>query len=74
MAMNVIYLAKNHVYLARTKHIDVRFHFVLKILNKGDIKLQKINTKENPTDILTKIVSGVKFVHCKELPYILPVV
>ena len=64
--MSVVYLA-NRVYHARTKHVDVRFHFVRKILDESEIKLQKIHTKENPTDILTKIVSGVKFAHCKEL-------
>ena len=31
----------------------------------GDIELQKIHKKENPADMLTKIVQGVKFAHCK---------
>jgi len=55
------------VYHARIKHIDVRFHFVREILDQGDTKLQKIHTKENPADILTKVIPGVKFAHCKEL-------
>ena len=38
-----------------------------------DIELLKIHIKENPVDILTKMVSGVKFTHCKELLHILPV-
>ena len=71
--MNAIYLAKNQVYHARTKNIDVRFHFVREILDDGDIELLKIHTKENPADMLTKMVSGVKFTHCKELLHILPV-
>jgi len=37
--MSAIYLIKNQVYHARTKHIDVRFHFVQEILDEGDIKL-----------------------------------
>ena len=41
------------------KHIDVRFHFVWKIFDEDDIKLQKIHTKENSTDMLTKVVPGV---------------
>ena len=49
------------------KHIDVRFYFIWEILDEGDIELQKIHIKENPTDILTKVISGVKFTHCKEL-------
>ena len=71
-SMSAIYLAKNKVSHARTKHIDVRFYFVLEILNKGDIELPKI-TQMRITDMLTKVVSEVKFTHCKELLHILPV-
>ena len=73
-SMSAIYLIKNQVYHAKTNHIDVRFHFIRKILDEGDIELQKIHTKENPADMLTKVVSGVKFTYCKELLHILPVV
>ena len=73
-SMSVISLAKNEVYHARMKHIDVRFHFIREILDEGDIKLQKIHTKENPADVLTNVILGVKFTHCKELLHILQVV
>jgi len=53
------------------KHIDVRFHFVREILDEGDIKLLKIHTKENSAEMLSKVVSGVKFTHCEELLHIL---
>ena len=46
-------MVKNQVYHARTKHIDVRFHFVWEILDESDIELLKIYTKEYPTDMLT---------------------
>jgi len=72
-SMSAIYLAKNRVYHARTKHIDVRFHFVQEILDEGDIELQKVHTKENPADMLNKVVLRVKFTRCKELLHILPV-
>jgi len=38
-SLNAIYLAKNQVYYARMKHIDVMFQFVWEILEEGDIKL-----------------------------------
>ena len=69
--MSAIYLARNQVYHARTKHIDVRYHFVQEILEEGDIDLLKIHTSENPADMLTKVVSGVKFAHCKALLHVL---
>ena len=64
VSMNAIYLAKNQVYHARTKHIDVKFHFVRENLDKVDIELQKIHTKD---DMLTKVVQIVKFEYCKKL-------
>ena len=73
-SMSAIYLAKNQVYHERMKHIDVKFHFVREILDESDIELQKIHTKENPADMLTKIVPGIKFALCNELLHILPVV
>ena len=72
-SMSAIYLAKNQVHHARTKNIDVRFHFTREILDEGDIELLKIHIKENPIDMLIKVVSGVKFTHCKTLIHILPV-
>ena len=60
-------LAKNQVFHARTKHIDVRYHFVREILEEEEILLQKIDTKENPIDILTKVVTRAKFEHCLDL-------
>jgi hypothetical protein len=69
--MSVIYLAKNQVYHARTKHIDVRYHFVQDVLDDGDIELIKIHTNDNPTDMLTKVVTGVKLKNCKSLLQIL---
>ena len=35
------------------------------ILDEGDIELLKIHIKENPADMLTKVVLGVKFTHVK---------
>ena len=57
-SINAIYLAKNQVYHVRTKHTDVRFYFVCENLDEDDIELKKINTKHNPVNMLTKVVTG----------------
>ena len=44
-SMSAIFLAKNQVHHSRTKHIDVRYHFVREIIEEGDILLEKIDTK-----------------------------
>jgi len=49
--MSAIYLVKNQVYHAWTKHINVRFHF---FSEEGDLVLETIHTKENPTDNLPR--------------------
>ncbi|KAL5705396.1 hypothetical protein ACHQM5_023705 [Ranunculus cassubicifolius] len=36
--MSAIFLARNHTFHARTKHIDVRYHFVREILEEGEIQ------------------------------------
>ena len=69
--MSAIYLAKNQVCYVRTKHIDVKYHFVRDVLENGDIEVQKIHTKDNPAYMLTKVASEVKFNHCKNLLQIL---
>jgi ribonuclease HI len=66
-SQSAIHLAKNQVHHSRTKHIDVRFHFIREILKEGDILLQKIGTADNPADMMTKVITGVKFQHCLDL-------
>ena len=50
-----------------TKHINVRYQFVREIISEGRILLQKIETAWNPIDLLTKVVTTIKFNHCLEL-------
>lgn len=49
-SQSAIHLAKNQVHHRRTKHIDVRFHFIQEIIKHGDVILKKIGTKHNPVD------------------------
>ena len=49
-----IFLAKNQKVGQRTKHIDVRHHFIRDKLSEGSITLGYIPTDENPSYINTK--------------------
>ena len=62
-----IHLEKNQVYHARTKHIDVRYHFVREIIEECGVLIQKIKTNDNPADMLTKVMTTIKFNHCLNL-------
>ncbi|GJU01945.1 secreted RxLR effector protein 161-like protein [Tanacetum coccineum] len=63
-SMSAICLAKDQVYHDRTKHIDVRYHF---IRSERRIKVKKIGTEDNPADVFTKPVPLSKFRHCLDL-------
>ena len=66
-SQSAIQLAKNPVFHAKTKHIDVKYHFIREVIDDKQIQLVKVHTKENPADLLTKGLPGDSFVHCREL-------
>jgi hypothetical protein len=51
-------MALNPVHHQRTKHIDVRYHFVRERVQTKEVELQHISTKENLADIMTKGVTS----------------
>lgn len=60
---SAIHLTKHQVYHERSKHIDVKLHFIKDNISKGEVKLEKISTLDNPGDTLTKTLSQTKFKH-----------
>ncbi|WVZ79655.1 hypothetical protein U9M48_027210 [Paspalum notatum var. saurae] len=62
-----IYLTKDQMFHERTKHIDVRYHFIRGVIAEGGIKVRKISTHDNPADIMTKHVPTSKFELCSSL-------
>ncbi|GKA74626.1 retrovirus-related pol polyprotein from transposon TNT 1-94 [Tanacetum coccineum] len=47
-------LSKNLVQHSRTKHIEIRHHFLRDNVQKGNISIEKISSEDNISDILTK--------------------
>ena len=54
---SAIALASNGKFHARTKHIDIRFHFVRDCVKNGIFELVYCPTEENVADIFTKPLS-----------------
>jgi len=53
---SAIDLANYLVYHDKTKHIDMWYHFIHKLLKDCGFSLLKIHTSQNPADMLTKVV------------------
>jgi len=51
---STISMAKNPAFHGRTKHIDIRFHFIRELVEKEEIILKFCNTNEQVADIFTK--------------------
>ena len=66
-SQSAICVTKDQMFHERTKHIDVRYHFIRGIVAKGDIKVSKIITHDNPADMMTKTVPIAKFELCSNL-------
>ncbi|KAG8472802.1 hypothetical protein CXB51_034693 [Gossypium anomalum] len=66
-SQNTIFLTKDQMFHERTKHIDVRYHFIHDIIARGDIVVSKISTHEDPADMITKSLPITKFEHCLDL-------
>jgi len=49
-------LAKNPVFHSRTKHIQLKYHYIRELVKDGTISLEKIQGTKNPADMLTKEV------------------
>ena len=55
-----IALCKNPVKRQRSKHIDIRYHFVRSVLEEGKINIVYCPTKDMVADVMTKPASKLK--------------
>ncbi|KAE9038087.1 hypothetical protein PR001_g8117 [Phytophthora rubi] len=51
-------LAKNVGYQARTKHIDIRYHFIREKVVSNEVELKYVDTKTQLADFMTKGLSS----------------
>ncbi|GKA11824.1 putative ribonuclease H-like domain-containing protein [Tanacetum coccineum] len=58
---STICIVKNPVYHSKTKHIEIRHHFIRDCYEKKLISVEKIHTDLNVADLLTKHFDGPRF-------------
>jgi hypothetical protein len=60
-----IVLAKNPVLHDKSKHIDMKFHFLRSCVDEGKIVIEFVDTSRQLTDILTKSFGRLRFSEMK---------
>lgn len=64
---SAIELAKNGVINKRSKHIDVRYHYIHDKIKDGTLKLEHCSTSDQIADIMTKALDRIKFQKFRDL-------
>ncbi|XP_023769039.1 uncharacterized mitochondrial protein AtMg00810-like [Lactuca sativa] len=57
---SAIALMKNPVFHGRSKDIDIRYHFIRECVERGQIIMEYVNSKDQQADIFTKALAYVK--------------
>ncbi|GJZ05263.1 putative ribonuclease H-like domain-containing protein [Tanacetum coccineum] len=58
---STIFIVKNPIFHSKTKHIEIRHHFIRDSNEKKLIQMIKIHTDQNVTDLLTKAFDVSRF-------------
>lgn len=64
---SAIDLAKNPVFHGRSKHIDIRYHFIRKCVERGEVVLKHVSSSDQRADIMTKAMAIIKFERMRNL-------
>mgnify|MGYP007088618586 FL=1 len=58
---SAINISKNPVQHSKTKHIQVRHHFIRELVEEKKVSLEYISTEKQLADILTKSLDATRF-------------
>ena len=59
-------LSENPVFHDKSKHIEIKYHYIRDMVQRGVVKLQYVATDELIADVLTKPLARVKFDYFRE--------
>ena len=60
-------LSKNPVFHNKSKHIEIKFHYIRYMVQRGAVKLQYVEMYEQIDDVLTKPLAKMKFEYFREI-------
>lgn len=64
---STIQLSKNPVFHGRSKHIDIRFHFLRDLVKDEVVKLSYCNSQVQVADIMTKPLKLEQFLRLRSM-------
>ena len=60
-------LSKNPMFHDKSKHIEIKYHYIRDMVHRGAVKLQYVaSMNEQIADVLTKPLARVKFEYFRE--------
>ena len=59
-------LSENPVFHDKLKHIEIKYHYIRDMVQKGAVKLQYVTIDDQIANVLTKTLAKVKFKHFRE--------
>ena len=59
-------LSENLVFHNKSKHIEIKYHYIRDMVWRGEVKLQYVAMDEQIADVLMKPLSRVKFEYFRE--------
>jgi len=54
-------LPKNSIFHDRTKHIDIRYHFIREFIIKKEVKFKYVKTQDQVANIFTELITFEEF-------------
>ena len=63
---SAIELSKNPVHHNRSKHIDIKFHYIRDCMDAGKVQIDHVGTKDQLADLLTKALGRVQFIELRQ--------
>ena len=60
-------MASNPITERRSKHIDIRFHYIRDVIERKLVQVFYLEGEENPADLFTKNLGLVKFAKFRQM-------